>query len=389
MLKERLLFNQIKKYMDSPEAIVITGIRRVGKTSLIRFIYDKVDSDNKIFLDLENPLNQKYFEEENYEKIKSTLEFLGIDFTKKSYLFLDEIQLLKNLPSVVKYLIDRYKVKCFLTGSASYYLKNLFAESLVGRKYLFELFPLNFKEFLWFKESNIKLPDNPKPISKPIFNTISNLYEEYLLFGGFPEVVLKKNTGEKKKSLEDIFTSYFQLEVLRLGDFRRNNKIRDLILLLMQRVGTKLDIKKLSSELSISRPTLYQYISFLEGTYLIKTIKPFSRGKDIEVRKIPKVYFCDCGLANNFAKLDGGTLFENSIFQNLRIKGEVNYYQRKSGVEIDFIFNKDTAIEVKTNPSKQDLKKLSKISSELGIKKFFIVSRKYSDLENIQYGFLI
>jgi len=389
MLKERLLFNQIKKYMDSPEAIVITGIRRVGKTSLIRFIYDKVDSDNKIFLDLENPLNQKYFEEENYEKIKSTLEFLGIDFTKKSYLFLDEIQLLKNLPSVVKYLIDRYKVKCFLTGSASYYLKNLFAESLVGRKYLFELFPLNFKEFLWFKESNIKLPDNPKTISKPIFNTISNLYEEYLLFGGFPEVVLKKNTGEKKKSLEDIFTSYFQLEVLRLGDFRRNNKIRDLILLLMQRVGTKLDIKKLSSELSISRPTLYQYISFLEGTYLIKTIKPFSRGKDIEVRKIPKVYFCDCGLANNFAKLDGGTLFENSIFQNLRIKGEVNYYQRKSGVEIDFIFNKDTAIEVKTNPSKQDLKKLSKISSELGIKKFFIVSRKYSDLENIQYGFLI
>ena len=389
MLKERLLFKKIKKYIDSPEAIVVTGMRRVGKTSLIKFIYDKIDSDNKIFLDLENPLNQKYFEEENYEKIKSTLEFLGIDFTKKSYLFLDEIQLLKNLPSVVKYLIDHHRVKCFLTGSASYYLKNLFSESLAGRKYLFELFPLNFEEFLSFKESNIKLPENPKAISKPIFNTISNLYEEYLLFGGFPEVVLKKNTSEKKKSLEDIFTSYFQLEILKLGDFRRNNKIRDLILLLMQRVGTKLDIKKISKELSISRPTLYQYLSFLEGTYLIKTIKPFSKGKDIEVRKTPKVYLCDCGLANNFAKLDEGTLFENNIFQNLRIKGEVNYYQRKSGLEIDFILNRDTAIEVKTNPSKQDLKKLSKITSELGIKKFFIVSKKYSDLENIQYGFFI
>lgn len=389
MLKERLLFNQIKKYIDSPEAIVVTGMRRVGKTSLIRFIYNKIDSDNKIFLDLENPLNQKYFEEENYEKIKSTLEFLGIDFTKKSYLFLDEIQLLRNLPTVVKYLIDHYKVKCFLTGSASYYLKNLFTESLVGRKYLFELFPLNFKEFLWFKESNIKLPDNHKTISKPIFDTISNLYEEYLLFGGFPEVVLKKNVSEKKKSLEDIFTSYFQLEILKLGDFRRNKIIRDLILLLMQRVGTKLDIKKLSKELSVSRPTLYRYLSFLEGTYLIKTIKPFSKGRDIEVRKIPKVYLCDCGLANNFAKLDEGTLFENSIFQNLRIKGEINYYQRKSGVEIDFIFNRDTAIEVKINPSKQDLKKLLKITSELGIKKLFIVSKKHSDLENIQYGFFI
>jgi len=216
MLKERLLFNQIIKYIDSPEAIVITGMRRVGKTSLIRFIYDKIDSDNKIFLDLENPLNQKYFEEENYETIKSTLEFLGLDFTKKSYLFLDEIQLLKKIPSVVKYLIDHYQIKCFLTGSAVYYLKNFFTESLAGRKYIFELFPLNFKEFLLFKGSSIKLPDNLKTLKKSVFDTISNLYEEYLLFGGFPEVVLKKNTDGKRRSLEDIFTSYFQLEVLKL-----------------------------------------------------------------------------------------------------------------------------------------------------------------------------
>ena len=81
------------------------------------------------------------------------------------------------------------------------------------------------------------------------------------MFGGFPEVVLKKNASKKKKSLEDIFTSYFQLEILKLGDFRRNKIIRDLILLLMQRVGTKLDIIKLSKELSVSRPTLYQYLS--------------------------------------------------------------------------------------------------------------------------------
>jgi len=389
MLKERLLFNQIIKYIDSPEAIVITGMRRVGKTSLIRFIYDKIDSDNKIFLDLENPLNQKYFEEENYETIKSTLEFLGLDFTKKSYLFLDEIQLLKKIPSVVKYLIDHYQIKCFLTGSAVYYLKNFFTESLAGRKYIFELFPLNFKEFLLFKGSNIKLPDNLKTLNKSVFDTISNLYEEYLLFGGFPEVVLKKNTDGKRRSLEDIFTSYFQLEILRIGDFKRNNKIRDLILLLMQRVGSKLDIQKLSRELSISRPTLYQYISFLEDTYLIKTIKPFSKGKDIEIRKMPKVYICDCGLVNNFTKLDEGALFENNIFQNLRIKGEINYYQRKSGVGIDFILNRNTAIEVKINPSRQDLNKLLRITAELGIKESFIVSKKFSELENIQYGFSI
>ena len=134
MLIERLLYKQIKPHFDSSEAIIITGMRRTGKTSLLQFIYERVDSSNKLFLDLENPLNQRYFEESNYEKVKSDLEILGLNFTRKAYLFLDEIQLAKNLPSVVKYLIDHYKVKCFLTGSASFYLKNLFSESLAGRR---------------------------------------------------------------------------------------------------------------------------------------------------------------------------------------------------------------------------------------------------------------
>lgn len=125
-------------------------MRRTGKISLLRFIYGKISSENKLFLDLKNPLNQQYFDEPNYEKIKSNLEILELKFNKKPYLFLDEIQLIKNLPFVIKYLIDHYKIKCFLTGSASFYLKNLFSESLSGRKYLFELFPLTFKEFLFF-----------------------------------------------------------------------------------------------------------------------------------------------------------------------------------------------------------------------------------------------
>lgn len=110
----------------------------------------------------------------------------------------------------------------------------------------------------------------------------------------------------------------FQLEIIQLGDFRRNEVIRDLMLLLMQRIGTRLDIQKIAKELGVSRPALAEYISFLEGTYFIKTINPFSQEKDTEIRKMPKVYLCDTGIANHFAKLDIGRLFENSIFQNLR-----------------------------------------------------------------------
>jgi predicted AAA+ superfamily ATPase len=389
MIKSRFIFNEIKRYLASPEAIIITGMRRTGKTSLLRYIYDQIDSKEKLFLDLENPLNRRYFEEKDYERIKISLEVLGINFRGMSFIFLDEIQFIRNLPSIIKYFIDHYKVKFFLTGSVSFYLKNLFTESLAGRKYIFELFPLSFREFLLFKESPLKIPKKASGITRAAFDSLSTLFDEYLLFGGFPGVVLKSSVEEKKKALDEIFTSFFQLEVLQLGDFRKNEVIRDLMLLLIERIGSKLDIQKLSKELSISRPTLIEYISFLENTYFIKRVKPFSKGKGVEIRKIPKVYVCDTGLTNHFGRPDRGSLFENSVFHSLRLKGELNYYQKKSGVEIDFILNKKEAYEVKLNPQKPDLKKLKNIASELNIKEFKIVSKNYSDLRNIVYGFML
>jgi len=183
MIKPRLIFNTIKAYLDSPEAIIVTGMRRTGKTTLLKFIDSQIASKNKAFLDLENPLNRKYFEERNYERIKFSFESLGIDFTSKPFIFLDEIQFVKNLPSVVKYFIDHYQVKFFLTASASFYLKNLFTESLSGRKYIFELFPLCFSEFLLFKGSSLRIPENARHITQPIFDEFSLLYDEYIKFG--------------------------------------------------------------------------------------------------------------------------------------------------------------------------------------------------------------
>lgn len=375
---ERKLYKRIEPYLEGTEAIIVCGMRRVGKTSLLQYISDKIDSSNKLMLDLENPLNRKYFEEENYEKIKSHFEMLGLDLSQKAYLFLDEIQHVSTLPSVVKYLIDHYKIKCFLTGSASFYLKNFFTESLAGRKYLFELFPLDFDEFLSFKKAKIKLPKfGDEMPEESLFDTIEPFLDEYLEWGGFPGVVLKNKVEEKKRALEDIFTSYYQGEVLMLGDFRRNDVIRDLILLLMQRVGSKLEVSKLSVELGVSRITLMEYLAFLEGTYLIYLVKPFSRNRDTEIRKTSKIYFCDTGMLRYHANLSEGALFENSIFQMLRMRGEVKYYQKKNGPEIDFILDKKTAFEVKLSVVPQDIAKLEKISSELGMERCAVISRKF------------
>lgn len=379
----RKLLHQIIDRLETPEAIVVTGMRRVGKTTLLKHVYDTLNTRNKIFLDLENPINQKYFEEINYEAIKYTFQTLGIDLSQKSYIFLDEIQFVKNLPSVVKYLIDHYQIKFFLTGSSSFYLKNLFSESLAGRKIIYELFPLDFEEFLDLKGSRFKIP---KKINETFYQAVIPLYKEYIEFGGFPGVITKTSVEEKHEALQDIFTAYFAKEVLNIGGFRNNQAVRDLMLLLIGRVGSKIDVQKLSKELGITRITTMEYLAFLEGTYFIALVSPFSTNKDTEIRAAKKVYLCDSGLVNSLQNIPFGNLLENTIYNQLRTQGEVNYYQRKSGVEIDFILNKQVAWEVKTKIGSYDQIRLKRLVKELKLREEKIVSFEYSKAD-VVYGF--
>ena len=151
MYYPRKILDKIRPYLNQKEIIVLTGMRRVGKTTVYQILFDEIKSNNKIFLDLENPLNQKIFEEINYDNVWLNLQRLNINPKEKAYIFLDEIGAMPKIVKVIKYLFDHYNIKFFLTGSSSFYLKNLFPESLAGRKFTFELYPLDFEEFLIFK----------------------------------------------------------------------------------------------------------------------------------------------------------------------------------------------------------------------------------------------
>ncbi|MFZ5920982.1 MAG: ATP-binding protein [Chloroflexota bacterium] len=385
MIIQRDIYTEIEPVLPSPEAIVITGMRRVGKTTLLKFIYDQIDSTNKLYLDLENPRNQIYFQEVDYDAIKRNLELLGLKKEGRAYVFLDEIQWVKQLPSIVKYLLDTYQIKFILSGSSSFYLKNQFSESLAGRKYIFELYPLTFHEFLRMKQAPANQSTSTQT-SFAFYSTYKAYMDEYLKFGGFPGVVLKTTEQEKLAALDDIFTSYYQLEVLQLSDFRKSHKIRDLLFLLMSRVGSRLDIQKLSNALGISRITVTEYLAFLEGTYFIKLVSPYTTNKDIEIRKASKLYLCDTGLVRHFAQVDEGALFENAVYWNLQHKGAtVQYYQRKNGLEIDFILDRQRAYEVKTHPEKEDVNKIMALGEEIGIEHTHIVGLNYSSLPNVLY----
>ncbi len=384
---ERDIASSIRAVLDSPEAIVVTGLRRTGKTTLLRMLMNVVPTENKLFIDMENPANRKLFDESNFDRIADNLRFLGLDMKSKAYLFLDEVQFLRSIPSVVKYLMDHYSLKCILTGSAVFYLKNQFSESMAGRKYSFDLHPLSFREFLRFKGNPVKLDALPETVTEAMHESISRWYDEYLLYGGFPGVVLKESIREKEMMLDDIFTSYYQMEVMQLGDFRRTNVIRDLILLLLERSGSRLDVQKLAKELGVVRETMNNYLSFLEGTYFISLIRPFSTNRDTEIRSQQKVYVCDTGLMNRFARVASGSLFENAAFLGLRQRGAVSYYMKKSGVEIDFILNGTTAFEIKQKAETKDLSRLKQRAADINITESCIVSRRFCGVDGVIYGY--
>ncbi len=380
---QRKLFPKIMAWMGNPQAIVLTGMRRTGKTTLMKMAYDLVKSENKVFLDMENPFHQLFFEEKDYGRVLDNLAELGIRKSERAYVFIDEAQAKPEIVRQVKYLMDHCQTKFFLTGSSSYYLKILFPESLAGRKALFELCPLDFEEFLVFKGKKREFPDSlaekERNKNEIAYEAINKDYREYLEFGGFPGVALEESHEKKKAALGDIFNSYFEKDVKTLADFREMGHFRDLLILLIGRVGSKVEISKLASEVGVSRNTVYSYLSFLEGSYFMQFIKPYSRNPDREISGARKLYLCDNGIARLAGKLDEGRLLENAVFQNIRKYGEVRYYERRHGFEIDFILpDIKTSIEVKSTARKQDYDKLKRVSSSIGMDSFFLASGKFS-----------
>ena len=385
MYYPRKIQKDLKNQLKFREIVVLTGMRRVGKTTLMRWLFDQVQSHNKVFLDLENLIDQKVFDEIDFNNIWHNLKPYGISSKTKSYIFVDEIQLMPQAIKAIKYLYDHYDVKFFITGSSSFYLKNLFPESLAGRKVVFELFPLTFQEFLTFKEiSKPEIKNLERKVKEKNFvnyEKYKKFYDEYLQFGGFPQVVLQDDIQQKEYYLNDIFNSYFEKDVKTLADFRSINTLREFILILMQRTGSKLDISKLASELKISRPTVYSYLNFLSSTYFLHLVPPYSKSIDREVSSAKKVYFCDTGLLNWLTRLSDGALFENAIFNQIKTYGGIKYYQKRSGAEIDFVIPEQSlAFEVKITATERDLKKLERLSSELNFKKYFIISKNYTEL---------
>jgi predicted AAA+ superfamily ATPase len=374
----RKIYSELRDHIDSDDVTIITGMRRTGKTTLVEHLLSEINSDNKIFLDLEKISNRELFSDKNYDNVILQLERQGLSRAERMYVALDEIQTLPQIASVIKYLHDHYHIKFILTGSSSYYLKNLFTESLAGRKKLFELFPLDFGEFLTFKNVSYQpMKDfaHIQHFNPHEYERLKAYYEEYIEFGGFPSVVLSKSAKEKKSMLDDIISSYINIDIKSIADFRDSAAIISIATMLAERVGSKLDYSKISRLTGLSRPTVQNYIYLFERTYLISLVSVFTKNKDREIVKAQKIYFSDNGLASILADIASGSKFENALFNQLRQKGDVRYYALKTGREIDFILDGRIALEAKETPTASDTKTLVGLAKIAGVETQALIGR--------------
>lgn len=370
MYIQRKLESKILKYLDSPEIIAVVGPRQCGKTTLLSQIVKGLEGAITITFEDHRILNM--FD-------NATDDFISLYVKNHKYLFIDEFQYSREGGKRLKYIVDTQKIKILISGSSNIELTVHALKFLVGRIFILNLHPMDFEEILSYKAKNY-LPLLKKyheafsrnaPIHPPpdIHQMLSKFYEEYIIFGGYPRVVLSESEEEKKEVLKNIYNTYFLREVRDILGLIDDYKLDRLIKALALQIGNMVEYEELSQVSEFSYPTLKKYINFLEKTFICQFVKPYFKNKRLEIVKNPKVYFFDTGLRNviinDFRKMDdrndAGAMLENALFQQCVKNGLIpQYWRSKQKEEIDLILQmegrKNIAIEVKKTLTQKLLK---------------------------------
>jgi uncharacterized protein len=394
-MKKRFLYYELIKQLEHKNALVITGMRQVGKTTLMRQVFEETDGP-KLWFDFDNPLDLILFENPDYHAIYRSLSDLSGNKNKRLFIFIDELQNYPEATKVIKFLIDYYGVKFIVSGSSSYYLRNLFPESLSGRKFLYLMNPLSFQELLYFRdkielEKALSKEINDKLIPKGLFDYKQYEYEylDFMRYGAMPEVVLTESVETRILVLKNIFRSFFEKDIRILSDFKDISEVRDLIRLLVQRVGSMLDISRISVEMGIERKKIYSYLEFLQGVFFIRLLPRFSKSIDRSIAGGKKIYFTDTGLLGIIGQINDGQLFENAVMNQLANYGELSFYNQRSVSEIDAILDNKLAFEIKLTGTPSDTRHLASLCSKLHIEKFNVISLNYKEDGNLIYPMFI
>lgn len=319
---------------------ILIGARRVGKTSLIRTVINKlldikINSRNIFYFTSDNILNKKHSID---EIIRTFLEITKENNDTFKYILIDEVQDLKDWALTIKYFHDNFKIKFILTGSSSLIL-NKDTSKLTGRYKLHEILGLDFKEYLEFT-------------NRRLFKTNSRnleLLEEYLYSGGYPEFVLTRDSTK----LDNAIDATLYRDLLSIYGIRNPKFLGQLLDYLADKVTTPVSPVRISKDLKVTDETAKFYLQYLQDVYLIYPVFKFGYSNKITKSSLPKYYFSDTGILNSRSLNKKIGLFaENAVYLHLRRQSQrkefTNIYYYNKNQEVDFFLPKENKlIEVK------------------------------------------
>lgn len=406
MYLKRDLEKQIRKFLHTPEIIAILGTRQVGKTTLLKNLFENNPDCKFITFEDRNILTMFREDLESFSKLY---------LSDNKILIIDEFQYAREGGQKLKFLFDTIPgKKIIISGSSSFDLTKQAIKFMVGRIFQFQLYPFSFYEFLSYKDEEglnlILIPfirkvqecvstkeEKLPELSTVISNSFAKEVDEYSIYGGFPRVVLTNDKEEKQVILKNIFSTYLLKEIREILNLTDDFKIEKLAKYLGLRISDLLLTEDVSGFVGTNHKKTVQLLNILEKTFIVELLNPFYTNKLLEIIKSKKVYFSDPGFRNaviqNFQEIDlrtdKGALYENFVFSELQKAGKkVKYWRTKSKAEVDFILeinSKLIPIEVKSNLTKPVLQR-SLISF---IKKYrpeiaFILSRDYYDVKKYE-----
>ena len=322
----RDVLDEILNWFKDNRVIVLTGIRRCGKSTILRQIMKQkenfcyVNFEDERFLD---------FKAQDFEKLNETL--IEIYNNPKIYFF-DEIQNIDKFETFVRRLQDEDK-KIVITGSNASLLSKEFGTRLTGRYKPFEIFPFSFAEYLKFKGIEIKKDWNYKTQKRV---EIKKAFKEYLESGGFPEYL----KTEDKEYIKDVFENILYKDVIARYAIKKQKIIKELISILATNISSTFTYNSIKTTLHLGNSiTVKEYISYLANSYFFFELPKFDFSLRKSLNAPKKIYMIDTAFSKitgfNFSPNEGKNL-ENVVFIELkRRKNEVYYFAEKN--ECDFI----------------------------------------------------
>ena len=390
MYIQRKIHQEIRKHLKRKEYTIITGSRQSGKTSLIQALYKELQNEGETvsyitFEDQDILSAVNNHPEEIFLFSARPGKYLNGKKERPVFLFIDEIQYAADPSNFLKYLYDVYSenLKIIATGSSAFYIDNKFKDSLAGRKRIFELKTLSFEEWLIFKGSvdllsELGLIRKQEDYISPVSREIMNSFNEYIIFGGYPEVVLEKDNEEKILLLKELKNAFLKKDIDESG-INYPDKFYALMAILAGQTGNLVNRNELANTIGVDNKTIDKYLYILRNCFHIELIRPFFSNQRKELTKMPKVYFKDSGMRNialnrffDFKdREDQGQLIENYVFNRLTDiydKDAIKYWRTADKKEIDFVvttsFKEGLAYEVKTKCTKLKIKS-QKIFTEI------------------------